>query len=70
MLKGRNIYHTELTNWHFPFVKQHRKLKIRNDWILLSDFKDQFSYLINSRIDEKLLNEDRIINTYNNFALE
>ncbi|EAK0828456.1 beta-1,4-N-acetylgalactosaminyltransferase [Campylobacter lari] len=69
-LKKHIIYHTELTNWHFPFVKQHRKLKIRNDWILLSDFKDQFSYLINSRIDEKLLNKDRIINTYNNFALE
>ncbi|EAH8850752.1 beta-1,4-N-acetylgalactosaminyltransferase [Campylobacter lari] len=69
-LKGRNIYHTELTNWHFPFIKQHRNMKYQNNWMSLSDFKDQFSHLVNSRIDEKLLNENEIIKVYNSFILK
>ncbi|WP_258108300.1 beta-1,4-N-acetylgalactosaminyltransferase [Campylobacter lari] len=66
-VRGKKIYYTELSNWHFPFVKQHRKLQIQDNWVTLEDFKNKFHHLINIRIDEKLLDKDRIIQVYNNF---
>lgn len=66
-LKKHAIYHTELTNWHFPFIKKHRNIQKKDDWININQFIKNYPELINNKIDKSMLNEDKILKIYNNF---
>ncbi|EAJ7432038.1 beta-1,4-N-acetylgalactosaminyltransferase [Campylobacter coli] len=66
-LNKHTIYHTELTNYHFPFVKKHRNLQKKDDWVKLEDFINQSSSLIDLRIDPVMLDKQKILSIYNDF---
>ncbi len=66
-LKKHTIYHTELTNYHFPFMKKHRNLQKKDDWIKLEDFINQSLSLIDSKIDPAMLDKQKILSIYNGF---
>ncbi|EAK1157101.1 beta-1,4-N-acetylgalactosaminyltransferase [Campylobacter jejuni] len=66
-LHKHTIYHTELTNYHFPFVKKHRNLQKKDDWIKLEDFINQSPTLIDLQIDLEMLNKQKILSIYNGF---
>lgn len=60
-----NVYHTKLTNYHFPFIKQHRQIsKIQKDWINLNIFKKNS---MDERIDFSILDEKAILKIYTTF---
>lgn len=67
-LKNRRFFHTELNNWHFPLVKKSRSNSsdeaIKNAFTLE---QIKHSLLIGTRIDIKMLDENKILEIYNNF---
>ncbi|MBZ7954667.1 MULTISPECIES: beta-1,4-N-acetylgalactosaminyltransferase [Campylobacter] len=65
-LKDRNIFHTELTNLHFPYVKKHRPLT--NEKLLtLKEFKQKYYHQLCSKIDFSMLDESKILSIYKKF---
>nr|WP_251824683.1 hypothetical protein [Campylobacter jejuni] len=63
-----NVYHTKLTNYHFPFIKQHRQIsKIQKIWVNLTFLKENN---INVRIDLSMLDEKAILKIYSTFNLK
>ncbi|RQD65436.1 beta-1,4-N-acetylgalactosaminyltransferase, partial [Campylobacter hepaticus] len=67
-IKNKIFYHTELNNYHFPFVK-HRRLndKSKFQWISLDDFIKQYKDGLKKRIDFNMLNKETILSIYNTF---
>lgn len=63
-IKNKIFYHTELNNYHFPFVKKHRRLNLQNNWLSIDQFINKYPKLLQTRINKNMLNEDKIINIY------
>ena len=64
----RNIIYTELTNYHFPFMKKHRPYE--GDAFDLMPFNAYKKIAPLNRIDQKLLDEEKIIKIYEKFYIQ
>ncbi|MBZ8004087.1 beta-1,4-N-acetylgalactosaminyltransferase, partial [Campylobacter canadensis] len=69
-LKDKRIFSSELTNLHFPFIKKSRQIQKDDTWLSLDEFKERHKELLGTKIDERMLNEEEILNKYKlfNFA--
>lgn len=70
--KNVNFIYSELTNWHFPLIKNWRNgikdILEDKEFILLSEYKKLAP--VKTRIDIKMLDENRIKKICENFNLE
>lgn len=67
-VKNRNLIFSDLTNWHFPYIKQRRENIIdREKFITLDEFKKEYP---KNKITEDMLNENRILEICKKFNLE
>lgn len=66
------FYKTQLTNYHFPFVKKDRVIyKTKKNWIKLEKYIDKnLDNLIGIKIDPSFLKKEKIIQIYKTFNLE
>lgn len=61
-----HIY-TELTNYHFPYLKNYRDKSYKDEMITLEEFLNDKN--IGKKIDKEMLNENKILSIYKNFNL-
>ncbi|EAH9861872.1 beta-1,4-N-acetylgalactosaminyltransferase, partial [Campylobacter jejuni] len=54
--KHRILFHTELNNYHFPFLKKHRAQDIyKYNWISIEEFKKFYLQNINHKIEPSMI---------------
>ncbi|MDA3968017.1 beta-1,4-N-acetylgalactosaminyltransferase [Helicobacter sp. WB40] len=67
VIKKKIVKITELTNYHFPYMKQYRKFINNINVVKLEDILHALTDQEKFRIDEKLLDKDRILNIFKHF---
>lgn len=65
----RRHFKAELTNYHFPFIKQSRRHLSFKEYLTIKDYQNSQDSNIGTRIDKKMLLEDRILELYARFNL-
>lgn len=65
-VKSRNLIFSDLTNWHFPFIKNSRNIE-KEKLISLDEFKKIYT---KNKITEDMLDENRILEICKKFNLE
>ncbi|ADT66428.1 TPA: hypothetical protein R4566_000480 [Campylobacter jejuni] len=59
--KHRILFHTELNNYHFPFLKKHRAQDIyKYNWISIEEFKKFYLQNINHKIEPSMISKETL----------
>ncbi|HEB9288375.1 TPA: beta-1,4-N-acetylgalactosaminyltransferase [Campylobacter coli] len=67
--KHRIVFHTELNNYHFPYLKKHRAQDIyKYKWISIEDFKNSYLQNTNDKIEPSMISKENLEKIFLTFS--